>query len=354
MRFLPFRGWPAGAVVIGALALGLGGVQAARAAPASGSFDVTPVACSASALSAAISGAASGATLGLAPSCTYTLTSALPDIDETITILGNNDKIQRAGFAADFSIFTVEFDGDLTLTALTLTGGNNDEGGAIDNEGGTVHVIGSYLTGNRATGDEGGGAIYSGDVGAGSVTVFDSTLTLNAATDGNGGAISSDGTLTLVDNSFNGNFASGDGGAIYTDTTVVVGNEGRLHGTSDIVATASVISEAPLDATASVVGGSIYGNSASGDGGGIATSGGLTVRNAEILSNHAGDEGGGVYASEPGSTTISGSQLISNSARNGGGGIFQDGDVVSLFSTYVNSNFPDNCEPTGSIAGCYF
>jgi hypothetical protein len=39
----------------------------------------------------------------------------------------------------------------------------------------------------------------------------------------------------------------------------------------------------------------------------------------------------------------------------GGGGMFNDltyGGTVTLSTTTVTSNLPDNCEPTGTIAGC--
>jgi len=41
----------------------------------------------------------------------------------------------------------------------------------------------------------------------------------------------------------------------------------------------------------------------------------------------------------------------SNSAAHGGG-IFNNGGSVTLQDSAVTGNVVDNCEPTGSIAGC--
>jgi hypothetical protein len=91
--------------VIGAIALGLGGAQAAQAAPAVTSAAGTPVTCSVAALSTAITGAVSGETLRLPRFCTYVLTAELPHIKKNITITGDgvfsNDTIVRAPSAPD-------------------------------------------------------------------------------------------------------------------------------------------------------------------------------------------------------------------------------------------------------------
>jgi hypothetical protein len=42
----------------------------------------------------------------------------------------------------------------------------------------------------------------------------------------------------------------------------------------------------------------------------------------------------------------------SSVATSQGGGIFKAAGTVSLTSSAVAGNLPDNCEPTASIAGC--
>ena len=72
-----------------------------------------------------------------------------------------------------------------------------------------------------------------------------------------------------------------------------------------------------------------------------------------ISSNHAGSLGGGIYSA--GAMAAAHSTISGNTAR-GGGGIYQaiqgaDYDVT-LTSSAVLYNKPDNCEPPGTIMGC--
>ena len=103
----------------------------------------------------------------------------------------------------------------------------------------------------------------------------------------------------------------------------------------------------------------IFGNHASADGSGIynlANSfpiGLLTLAHTRISSNHAGSLGGGIY--NAGAVAAADTTISRNTAR-GGGGIYQaidgDGYGVTLTSSGVLHNIPDNCEPPGTIIGC--
>jgi hypothetical protein len=118
--------------------------------------------------------------------------------------------------------------GNLTLTSCTLqsnqatTAGGWGYGGAIRVHSGTLDVSGCTFTDNSA---KYGGAI---DLwGATSVTISDSTISLNYASD-KGGAIYGltwDGALTLDDVDMAGNIAVNAGGGIYiSDGGVAVPN----------------------------------------------------------------------------------------------------------------------------------
>ena len=114
---------------------------------------------------------------------------------------------------------------------LTVDGGsftNNSStgvGGAITNSGGTLTVTDVAFSGNRA--GTNGGAIYSNKAnstqGEHELTITGGSFTNNeAGTDGkahNGGAIfaGQDTTLTVEGTSFEGNKASGNGGAVAAD-----------------------------------------------------------------------------------------------------------------------------------------
>jgi hypothetical protein len=353
MKFPRWRGWPAsGAAALGALALCLGGTQAAQAGPSA--YPVVPVPCSTSALADAIGSAPYGATLSLAPSCTYTLTAPLPAIASTLTINGNNDKIQRSSRAAPFSLLTN--DDVLTVTHLTLTGGRYAEGGAILSAGLSLTVIDCYLAGDTATGFGGGGAISS----SGSLTLADSTLAGNLSALGGGGAVASNGSFTAINDTFTGNAAprsvatDGSGGAILAYNFVPEG------GPKSPARTATAGPDGSPQVAMTMSGSTVTGNDAGENGGGIAVFDGAVIRNTLLTANRAHLQGGGLYAGgssgPPGSpsspTTVASTQVTGNSAGADGGGVYDNGTTVDLPGTRVSWNEPDNCGPAGAILGC--
>ena len=113
-------------------------------------------------------------------------------------------------------IFDVGLSGDLEVRDLTLTGGNaNGHGGAILSEG-AVTILRSRLVNNTAAGD--GGAIRTGAFNT--LTVTDSELSNNIAN--KGGAISLDAgtafiTTGVIENSTISGNSANDGGAIYAE-----------------------------------------------------------------------------------------------------------------------------------------
>lgn len=193
----------------------------------------------------------------------------------------------------------------------TCTGGN--AGGAIYNDGGTLTVNGSTFTGDTATGGAadnlctagclGGnaaGAIYSA---GGTLTVTDSTLSGNTGT---GGATSSVCPINMGLGCFQGNSA----GAIYDD-----------------------------GGTASLTTSTLHNNSGAGSdgGGGIFSTGNLTVLNSVVSGSGAGGSsgGGGIYSS--GSLTLTNSVVSGNSAFFGGG-ILSAGGTVMITQSIVSGN----------------
>ena len=115
------------------------------------------------------------------------------------------------------------------------------------------------------------------------------------------------------------------------------------------------------------------------EGGGIRDAGTLVLRHVRLTGNsNRGGFGGGLYVDGGAHATISDSDLDGNSATGGSGGaVFSLGDLtvdrsalaantaangggifnlspgtVTLRSTLVAFNFPDNCSPQGTIAGC--
>ena len=281
------------AILGGIVTLGFGSAQTALASPTP-----TFVPCGAS-LGTAISDAGSGAVLALAPGCTYWLTeTGLPMINKTLTIVGHDSSITRsyAESTPSFTIFSVHNLGDLTLDNVNVRNGDGvADGGAISNVDGIVTINGGTFSDNHAA--DYGGAIYSDD-GVG-------TVTINGA--------------TFIDNG-----SSGDGGAIYNDAS----------------------------ATVTIRGGTFTGNHATDDGGAIYNSSDLTVAHTRFFMNAAG-YGGAVYNDDGGTASLTGGLIMFNraSGEDGGGGVYNnDGGTATLTGVMVIFNTPDNC--AGTITGC--
>jgi hypothetical protein len=142
-------------------------------------------------------------------------------------------------------------------------------------------------------------------------------------------------------------------------------NDGVGGGLVNLQGTATLNSS---QVTGNFGGGAAGGGIARGDyTGGPGSTSSLKLNNSDVNDNTAPLAGGGGRGerhaqhglpspnmSVPGGVlTINHSQVTGNSATLGEGGIHNvAGGVVSLASTAVSGNNPDNCEPTGTIAGC--
>ena len=87
------------------------------------------------------------------------------------------------------------------------------------------------------------------------------------------------------------------------------------------------------------------GNSAVGNGGGIANEfgifgGTLTVSNSVLSGNLAGVFGGGLYNDSTSSATVAGSTVSDNTAESDGGGIYNAG-FLRVGTTAFSGNRPD-------------
>jgi CSLREA domain-containing protein len=180
--------------------------------------------------------------------------------------------------------------GGLTLTNSTVSG--NEGGGIFQARGGATLTLVRVV--DNSTSFKGGG-IFVGAVG--SMTLRNSTVARNSATDGGGIAVRG-GTITITRSTIAGNSATNWGGGILNLNIVRQG--------SDLAVTNSTIS----------------GNSAS-TGGGIYNSGDLA----------------GAIA------TLTNSTVARNSATRAGGGISQESSSSGLFLR--NTLVAQNTAPTG-------
>lgn len=285
-----------------AAGVGVAMLAGAAFAPAQASaqqrFVVVP--CGAAALATAITAANSTpSVLRLSPSCTYLLTSALPQVTGHIVLLGGRDtRIKRDPATPDLRLLDVAAAGRLRVREITLLNGGTTTGpgGGVRNAGDLVldHVT---LTGNTALNDTGGGLENTG-----TAVVAHSLLAANATRGPNGNR---------------------DGGAIHNDGTL------------------------------SVFLSRLSGNIAMRDGGGIFTTAGHTTRivQSTLSSNTAANLGGGI--DNHGTTTLVRTLVRFNQAigtATAGGGIQNAAGSVVLRNSLVTANSPDNCTP--SVPGC--
>jgi hypothetical protein len=268
------------------------------------------VPCNTSALVSAIqtaNSAGSAQTLNLATACTYNVTTAaasgtrgddgLPIISGNITLVGNRTTIRRT--SSDL-FRLMEVTGTLALRGLIVRDGDAGEntGGAILNSRGTVSVTSTTIFGNAA--DNGAGV--SNDRGR--FTISSSVIRDNStlpSSGGGGGGIYNDGTMTISSASLLFNHANTSGGGIYNELT------GRL-----------------------------------------------TVTSSRIVANTAAVRGGGLYNGTNGLVAFTGSTIQYNSADDTGGGIYNATCrcAITLRTTTISFNDPNNCQPSGSVVGC--
>jgi CSLREA domain-containing protein len=197
---------------------------------------------------------------------------------------------------------------DVSLSGLTLTGGDADAGGAIfDSENLTISDC--VLTGNASQSNGGAvGARY------GSLSITDSTIAGNRAADGGGICLFAfyygGSELVLTNSTVSNNTSSDQGGglAIFAPMT---------------------ISGSSISGNSAYVGGGIYTIKGDGDS---------AVSGTTISNNSAQFKGGGVFialVSRIGTTTITGCSITGNTAHDSGGGI----DFSTVLESFLSPSF---------------
>lgn len=234
---------------------------------------------------------------------------------------------------------------------VTMTGGSvrantaASEGGGLWNGSGTMTLSGVIIDGNTASGagaDNGGGGIFNNN--GGTLIVTDDTQITNNIADGASGSgggvfIETDGTVTITGGAITGNRANRAGGGIEdksgAGTTLTLNNVDLSDNNTGV---------AP--ATASP-----------GNGGGLHVTGdgAVVINGGTINGNVAAREGGGLWngsgsMSIDGSTTpvtISGNTASGAELHDGGGGIFNNGGVLTLTAVSITGNIADGAAGSG-------
>lgn len=286
----------------------------------------TDVPCDTTALVDAIQDAvdAGGAqALSLATDCTYTLTvvnngagtrdaNGLPVIANNVnlTIVGNNAIIERDANAPQFRILQIALDSTLTISAVTIRGGNAvDEagnifagwGGGISNAG-TLNISYSNILNNRAGKGAfggGGGGIYS----KGTLIMSHTNVSKNVSGDGmngesggdggqggDGGGILNNGNATITHSAIYANKA-GKGGNSSTGFGGWGGSGGGIIHYSGTL----LLANSTLSGNKAGKGGKSNSSDggSGGMGGGLVTNGPVTIINSTIAKNKAGLGGQG-------------------------------------------------------------
>jgi len=264
---------------------------------------------------------------------TITLSSTLPDLSTSMSILGpgaSKVTVSGNGLIRVFNV-TVTNPGGVTLSGLTIANGNTggNGGGILLNSTGTINLTESVLSDNVGSG---GGGIYNNSTGA--INIGNSTFNNNAAGSGGGGIYNLlSGAITITNSTFSLNSTAGSsfGGGIYnasngpiTITNSTFSNNSGNPGNGGGIANSN--------GTLIIVNSTFSNNSATGDGGGILNLGGgaVLLRNTIIALNTAAGSGPDVN----GMFTSNGHNLIGN---NSGGTIAPaSGDLIGTNALPVN------------------
>ncbi|MEX2171385.1 MAG: choice-of-anchor Q domain-containing protein [Pirellulales bacterium] len=203
--------------------------------------------------------------------------------------------------------------GSISLTKTVVS--NNSayrSGGGVDSAGAAT-ITGCVVTGNLAY--QAGGITCGG-----SLTVRDSRITGNTATGSNGGGIISSGALSLINTTVSSNQAAQNGGGAY------------CYG--DLTVVSSTIAS----------------NIASRSGGGITALGSIQLSNATVSQNTATSLAGGIWC-RGSSTTVSQSTIYRNQSSGAGGGVFMDSGALSLEGSIVAGNFAESGTDATGLLG---
>ena len=220
----------------------------------------------------AINTASAGDTIVLQAGQTYNLTipsggesdftgfnGAIGDLDITqaLTIQGNGATINSFGISN--RVFHVSGTGNLTISELTLTGGQTPltgsffvDGIGIYNRFGTINVSNTTFIGTLTHG-VGGGITFEGGTG----TIANSTFANNRADFGGGIAVAGGATgVQVINSTFSGNiavdgFSTGSGGGIYTQDDLTVIHSTFVNNTVDGSGGSAIIQDFVNTVTAS-------------------------------------------------------------------------------------------------------
>jgi hypothetical protein len=247
--------------------------------------------------------------------------------------------------------------GVVAIVDSTIRGNSaSSHGGGVWVSGTNVQIEGSTFNNNSAAGTGSGGGL---NVGATAVTISRSTFTSNSAGSDGGGALVSANESSIDRSTFSANTAGVNGGGIWLSQPTGrrltdVGNTGVSAGLIDAPLPKLVINRT-----------TIHENSAAASGGGAYFGGffGTRVVNSTVSGNTAGGNGGGIaryivaYAASGAELLAVNTTISGNRASGNGGGVFVQpvaASTTGLAHTTVTANTSDNDRLNGGAGGGVF
>jgi predicted outer membrane repeat protein len=226
---------------------------------------------------------------------------------------------------------------DVTLKDLTFSGINTTlAGGAVlfnNNGGAAVTINNCTITGNSVTNNAGGGAIFFAN---GTLNIIDSSFENNTSSAKGGAIFANSGTISITNTLFKTNSAASKGGAIYT-----------------------------VNGDFAITGSTFYDNETTGAGGGSAfyvegSGSSNSITNCTFFQNTTANtnQDYGTIRTDNGNTTVTNSLFYDNKTNNDAGAISDWGSGTNGTQTFTNSiaqwistNIDNQDEGAGSITG---
>ena len=234
------------------------------------------------------------------------------------TIEGLDASSALTGDGGTKRLFTINgaTNANVTLKNLTFSGYNTTlTGGGVffnNNGGATVTFNNCNLTGNTVTNNQGGGAIFFAN---GTLNIIDSSFENNTSSTKGGAIFANSGTITITNTLFKTNSAATKGGAIYT-----------------------------VNADFTITGSTFYDNETTGAGGGsafyVAGSGSSnSITNCTFFQNTTANtnQDYGTIRTDNGNTTVTNSLFYDNKTNNDAGNVSDWGSGPGGTQTFTNS-----------------
>ncbi len=238
-------------------------------------------------------------------------------------------------------------DGPAVISTSTFTQNSAVlDGGAINSSYALVVSSATFSQNEAQNGS--GGAIYLEPFSGANLMLSDFNGNTSAL---DGGAIySSSNTLLIVSTStFMSNTASRNGGAVY------LGDGGNITANKSVFTSNKAVNGGAVyiesNGTAAFNGGNIFtSNKASGDGGAIyAQSSAITMENASFTGNTAGGDGGAIYLSSGTFLISKGGTFTNNRASGQGGAVYLQNGVLTIIDINDKNDviFSGNTDSSG-------